>query len=258
MSKRAFLFLAASLSLHSVSSAQTSSDAAAGIDSRVQRKSPGAVAVVASAVIPGSGQVLLGQKRSILYLAVEAAGLTYYVTQNRDGNRQRRLYRTLSRTVARAGLSPDGPDGSWDYYEHMEKYIESGAFDRVAGGVLDPETDETTFNGAMWLLARQTFWRDPAVAPASDTEEYRNALAFYQARAVTPEFLWSWSGAPESFQRYRTAIAASNSAFRNAGQTASVVLANHFLSAIDAYASVKMRLRRNPSGSTTLSASFAF
>ena len=258
MLKAASLFVAAFLSLHSVSGAQATSEASAGIDSRAQRKSPGAVTALASAILPGSGQALLRQKRSVLYLAVEAAGLSYYITQNRDGNRQRRLYRNLSRTVARAGFSPDGPEGTWDYYEHMEKYVESGVFDRVQGGAVDPETDETTFNGAIWLLARQTFWRDPAVPPSTGSEEYRNALAFYQERAVTSEFLWSWSAAPESFQRYRAAIAASNSAFRNAGQTASVVIANHFLSAIDAYASVRMRLRRNPSGTTTLSASFVF
>ena len=258
MRKEVLILAGLALSFQSVAHAQISRDATAGIDAHARKKSPGAVAALASAVIPGSGQLLLRQKRSIVYLAIEAAGLTYYVTQTRDGNRERRLYRNLSRTVARATLSPNGPDGSWDYYEHMEKYVESGAFDRVEGGPLDPETDEETFNGAMWLLARQTFWRDPQVPPSPETEEYRNALAFYQARAVTPEFLWSWSSSPESFQKYRAAIASSNAAFRNAGQTASVVIANHFLSAIDAYASVKMRLRRNPSGITTLSASLAF
>lgn len=257
MLKVAALF-AVLLLLPSAARAQASHDVTAGIDPQAAKKQPGAVVALASAILPGSGQALLRQKRSVFYLAVEAGGLAYYISQNRDGHRQRRLYRNLSRTVARAGLSPDGPDGSWDYYEHMEKYVESGAFDRVAGGGIDPEIDETTFNGAMWLLARQTYWRDPASPPSQASDEYRNALAFYQERAVTPEFLWSWSSSPESFQKYRAAIAASNSAFRHAGQTASVVIANHFLSAVDAYASVKMRVRRNQSGVTTLSASFAF
>ena len=34
--------------------------------------------------------------------------------------------------------------------------IESGVFDAVPGGDLDPEPDEATANGATWLLARQT------------------------------------------------------------------------------------------------------
>lgn len=258
MLKAAWVVAASSLLFHTVAQAQVSRDAAAGIESRAGKKPSAAVAALASAILPGTGQILLRQRRSALYIAAEAAGLGYYISRNRDGNRQRRLYRNLSRDVARAELSPGGPDGSWDYYEHMEKYVASGAFDRIEGGALEPETDETTFNGAMWLLARQTFWRDPKSAPAEESDEYKSAIAFYRVRAATPEFLWSWSSAPESFQKYRSAIAASNSAFRNAGQTASVVIANHFLSAVDAYASVKMRLRRNPSGTTTLSASFAF
>jgi hypothetical protein len=201
---------------------------------------------------------MMRQKRSAIYLALEAAGVAYYLSANRDGNRMRREYRSLSRTVARAQLSPDGPNGTWDYYEHMEKYVSSGAYDAVPGGDVDPENDPETFNGAMWLLARQTYWRDPAVAPSPQSEEYRSALSFYRSRAVTPEFLWSWSSNPTAFQKYRSSIAASNSAFRNAEQTLSLLLANHFLSAIDAYASVRMRVRRNGHGDTTLSASVFF
>ena len=72
-------------------------------------------------------------------------------------------------------------------------------------------------------------------------------------RAIPPELRWSWIGAQDDFKRYRSAIAGSNSAFRNAEQTASLVLANHFLSAVDAYVSVRMRIRRNLDGSQTLS-----
>lgn len=258
MLRAAPLLVGALLLFPSVAEAQASRDVGAGIEPRAGRKPSALVAAVSSAILPGLGQLLLRQKRSALYLAAEAAGLAYYVSQNSDGNRQRGLYRNLARTVARATLSPDGPDGSWDYYEHMEKFVASGVFDRIEGGALDPETDHDTFNGAMWLLARQTFWRDPDSSPPLESEEYRSALAFYKSRAVTPEFLWSWSQSPEAFQKYRAAIDESNSAFRKAGQTASVLIANHFLSAVDAYASVRMRVRRNPSGITTLSASFAF
>jgi hypothetical protein len=198
------------------------------------------------------------QKRSAVYLALEAAGIGFYVSQNRDGNRQRDRYREISRTVARAAFSPDGPQGDWDYYERMEKYIASGAYDAVPGGDLDPETNSESYNGAMWLLARQTYWRDPNIPPAQSSEEYRQAINFYSKRAVPAAQQWSWVGAQEDFKQYRSAIAASNSAFRNAEQTASLVIANHFLSAVDAYVSVRMRIRRNPDGSKTLSASIPF
>jgi hypothetical protein len=246
--------IAFTLAIASTVSAQSSADVSSGV---ARPRSPAAV-TIASAILPGSGQALMHQKRSALYLALEGAGLAYYVSQNREGNRDRREYRSLSRNVARADLSPNGPQGTWDYYERMEKYVASGAYDRVAGGDVDPETDQETFNGAMWLLARQTYWRDPEIAPSSQSEEYRSAISFYLSRAVTPEFLWSWTSDPGAFQKYRSAIAGSNNAFRNAEQTLSLILANHFLSAIDAFASVRMQVRRNGQGITTLSASLPF
>ena len=198
------------------------------------------------------------QKRSAIYLALEAAGIGLYVSQQRDGNRQRDRYREISRTVARASFSPDGPQGDWDYYERMEKYIASGAFDAVPGGDIDPETNSETYNGAMWLLARQTYWRDPNIPPPQSSTEYSEAVSFYSKRAVPSELRWSWIGAQDDFKRYRSAIAGSNAAFRNAEQTASLVIANHFLSAVDAYVSVRLRVRRNFDGSQTLSASIPF
>ncbi|MEO8194895.1 MAG: hypothetical protein ABI681_13675 [Gemmatimonadales bacterium] len=215
----------------------------------------GVVEVAASAIVPGSGQAMMGQRRGFVYLALEAAGIGFYIARTQDGIRKRDLYRDISRDFARAPFSPAGPRGSWDYYERMEKYVESGAFDLTPGGAIDPETDAATFNGSVWLLARQTYWRDPGSAPPPASEEYQAAVRFYQARAVTPEFRWSWTGAPEAFQKYRAAIASSNSAFRSAEQTASLVLANHFLSAVDAYVSVHMRVKRNADGSTWLTAS---
>jgi hypothetical protein len=214
-----------------------------------------AFATLASAVVPGAGQALMRQKRALLYLALEAAGVGVYVSEMRDGARQRNRYREISRSVARAAYAPNGPRGSWDYYERMEKYVESGAFDRVPGGETDPEIDPETFNGSVWLLARQTYWRDPEIAPPSTSEEYRAALGFYESRAVTSEYRWSWAGAAAEFAKYRSAISGSNSAFRNAGQTASLVLANHFLSAVDAYTSVRLRARRGGEGSVALTVS---
>jgi hypothetical protein len=217
-----------------------------------------AVVTIASAILPGAGQAIMKQKRSALYFALEGAGLAYYFSRHNRGVSERSLYREISRDVARAPFSSGGPDGGWDYYERMEKYVESGEFDRVAGGDIDPESNEETFNGAMWLLARQTFWRDPGSPPSAESAEYRAALEFYVSRAVKPEYRWSWSGDPQAFQRFRSAIASSNSAFRDAEQVMSLVLANHFLSAVDAYTSVRLRVRRTPGGSTSMIASHSF
>ena len=248
----AVVFLSASLE------AQTSRAASLGLAAQRAETQSSAVVTLASAILPGAGQAILRQKRSVIYLALEAAGVGYYVSRRRDGDRARDRYRRLSRTVARAAYSPDGPAGSWDYYERMEKYVESGVYEIVPGGNVDPETNVETFNGAIWLLARQTYWRDANAPPAVESAEYRAALEFYMSRAVRPEYRWSWSADPEAFMQYRLAIASSNSAFRHAEQIVSVVLANHFLSAVDAYASVKLRVRRNTDGATALVAGWTF
>jgi hypothetical protein len=65
---------------------------------------------------------------------------------------------------------------------------------------------------------------------------------------------WSWIGSDAGLQRYRHAIAASNSAFKGAEQTLGLVIANHFLSAVDAFVSVKLRARRTSSGRLLLTA----
>lgn len=220
-------------------------------------RSPAAT-TLASAIVPGAGQLLMHQRRAYLYLALEAVGVGFYVSEMRDGARERTRYREISRDVARAQFSPNGPQGTWDYYERMEKYVASGAFDVVPGGDIDPETAADTYNGAMWLLARQTFWRDPASPPASTSAEYRSAIDFYASRAVTSEFRWSWIGAPADLQHYRTAIASSNSAYRNATQTASLILANHFLSAVDAYTSVRARVHAGSDGSRSIGFAISF
>lgn len=216
------------------------------------------VITLASAVLPGSGQLLLGQRRAAAYLALEAIGAGFFFSETAEGRKKRREYRDISRTVARAGFSPDGPRGDWDYYESMQRFVSSGAFDAVAGGEVDPEPDAGTFNGAMWLLARRTYWRDPEVPPPAGSPEHAAAMAFYLNRAVADDMRWSWAGEPEAYSRFRAAIDGSNSAFQSAAQTASLVVANHFLSAVDAYVSVRLRLRRHDDGTLSVAGRIPF
>ena len=217
-----------------------------------EREPSALVATVASAVIPGAGQALLGSRRAIFYGVAEVTGWAVYSVQLHQGDRQRSRYRDLSRNVARAQFVPNGPAGTWDYYERMEKFVASGAYDVIPGGVVDPNPDPSTYNGSMWLLARQTYWRDPTVSPGLASPEYELALSFYERRAVHPDLQWSWAGSPEGFQQYRQSIAASNAAFKRAEQTVGLIIANHILSVVDAYVSV--RLRRDTGGRTTLTA----
>jgi len=199
-------------------------------------------APAASALVPGAGQFVMGQQRSVGYLVAEAYLLLQAVGARRDGNRQREAYRNLAATVARRRFAATPALGDWDYYESMEKFLESGVFDRIPGGSVDPELDEATFNGARWLLARQIYWRNPQQPPPTTSEEYRRALAFYEARAVREPFRWSWRDAQLEQDVYRQTITESNRSYQRAVTMTGIVWVNHLASLVDAY--VSMRIRR--------------
>ena len=202
--------------------------------------------VLASAVIPGSGQALLKQDRFVAYLAIEAYAWARYAADAREGRRARSAYRELAAEVARGQFGGARPVGDFDYYEKMEKFAESGAYDMDVGGDLDPELDSTTANGAIWLLARQTFWTDPTSPPPKSSQEYSNAATFYRDRAIKPEFQWSWENARLEYAEYRRTIRRSNNAYRTSLQDLGLVIANHALSTVDAF--VTVRLRRHVDG----------
>lgn len=198
-------------------------------------------APVLSGVVPGAGQFAMGQQRSVGYLVAEGYLILQQVRARRDANRDRDAYRALAFDVARQPFGGERPRGSWDYYESMEKYLESGAFDRIPGGSIDPETDESTYNGARWLLARETYWLNPAVAPAMGSVEYQRALAFYQSRAVPAAFQWSWRDAQLQRDVYAQTIASANRSVQRAVNYVGLIGANHLVSLIDAYVSVRVR-----------------
>jgi len=201
-------------------------------------------APVASAALPGAGQLALKQDRFVAYLAVEGLAWLQYASNRREGRRQQRAYRDLARTVARAGFGGALPAGDFDYYERMEHFVESGAFDAVPDGAIDPEEDPSTYNGSLWLLARQTYWADPTLPPARDSDAYQNAIAFYTRRAVKPEYRWSWRDAQLEQDVFRQTIERSNDAFRRSVLDLGVVIANHVLSTIDSYITVRLSAHR--------------
>ncbi|MDQ6887237.1 MAG: hypothetical protein M3068_08065 [Gemmatimonadota bacterium] len=201
-------------------------------------------APLVSAAVPGAGQAVLGQSRVLPYVGVEIFAWTEYLSLRRDGRNGRHQYQDLSRTVARSLFSDSLPNGDFEYYESMEHFVESGVFSQSAGGVVMPESDESTFNGTLWLLARRTFWEDPTTAPPPESVPYQRALEFYARRAVRPEYRWSWRNAQLEQDLFRRTIEESNDAFRSATQYLGLIIANHALSAVDAF--VTLRLRRSP------------
>jgi hypothetical protein len=136
----------------------------------------------------------------------------------------------------------------------MKHWVESGAFDVVPGGMVEPETDTTTYNGATWLLARRTYWTDPDTPPPPGSGAFEQALGFYLERAVGPAYRWSWAGAELEQDVFGQTIDRSNDAYRRAIEDLGLVIANHVLSTVDAYVTVRLRARRQPGGTLRLGA----
>jgi hypothetical protein len=195
---------------------------------------------LASAVIPGAGQLMARRDRGALYLVAEAFLLTRILGLNAEGRRERDRYRELAWVVARGQYLPAVQDTVFEYYEQMGKYVESGPFDADPGPGFEPTTDERTYNGQIWALARRTFFPDPDQPPPADSPEYQRALAFYTGRAVGPGFQWSWRNAGLEQDLYRQTIRQSDDAFRAATQHLGLLLANHVLSAVDAFISERL------------------
>jgi hypothetical protein len=198
---------------------------------------------LASLVVPGSGQLLAGQPRGLVYLAAEVWFLARAVALRQDSRRESTFFRTLAYTVARRRYGYDRVDGAWPYYEEMGQYIESGAFNAGSPAAFTPEGDTATYNGHIWQVARRTYFEDPDSTPPLSSPEYVAALRFYQGRAVGDVFRWSWRDARLEQDVYRASIRASDEAYRSATNFLGAVLLNHLVSAVDAF--IATRLGRN-------------
>lgn len=185
----------------------------------------------------------LGQSRFIAYLAVEAWAAVGYLNGEAAARHERARYLTLAREVARAFVLGNEKVGNWNYYESMEKHVESGVFDRTPGtGSFSPETDTATYNGAVWLRARQlSRWPDPNVEPPHTSAEYSAALAYYAQHAVADAYRWTWRNAQLEWDAYKQSIRRRNDASREAANYLSILAANHVLSAVDAFVTIRLR-----------------
>ena len=191
-----------------------------------------------SLVLPGAGQYAQGRKRWMAYLAAEATGWFFWSRARSRAHDFEDRFRDLAWETARTW---DGPrvEGDWDYYERMERFARSGAFDRDPDtpGV-QPEEDPTTFNGDAWRLARQIHLGGGSVPEPGDAG-YEAALDYYRERAVGPEFEWDWSGQESARMQYSELIGESDDAFADASLLLGAVVFNHVLSGLDAFLSAR-------------------
>ena len=207
-----------------------------------QQQPPAGVLVrpLASLIIPGMGQLMAHQDRGAVYIAAEVYLLSRYLQLDHEAIVEARRFQSLAFDVARQSFVPLRRDTIFEYYEQMERFAESGRYDADTGPAFIPESDPATYNGSVWLLARRTFWADPNIPPDPTSLQYWKALQFYQARAVGPNFLWSWRNHSLEHEVFKDYISRSDNAFRRAQNQVGLLLANHVLSAVDALISARM------------------
>lgn len=195
------------------------------------------LATASSAVAPGLGQLLMGQRRWTIYAGIELAGWILHLDRARKGGRWRDGYRDLAWATAR-GMPQPRDDGDWEYYEALSSWPRSGAFDGDARQTgIQPETDPDSYNGAVWGLARDLYLPEGA---GPEHPAWGRALEYYGSRAIGPAFLWDWRGREESLQRYRDLIDRSDQALRTATVALGGVVANHLFAAVDAFVSSRL------------------
>lgn len=199
-------------------------------------------APLASAVVPGSGQFLLGNDRFIAYASVELLAWWKYFKDSHDQAIQEAAFKDIARRVARSHFSTTLPDGPWSYYEAMRDFLESGRYSLSDASVI-PENDTTTFNGQKWLLELRTH------------PDSASALAQYERDAIKPDFQWSWRNAQLQFDLYSRATNLRNEAYLAGVHDLTIIGLNHLLSMVDAFATVRLRLRNEADGRTSVGAS---
>jgi hypothetical protein len=203
-------------------------------------------APIASAIIPGAGQVMLGNDRFIGYVAIEVLSWWKYAKDVGERRDQEAEFKSLARRQARAPFSTQPaellPDADWSYYEKMRDFSESGAFSLTTVGPIVPETLTTTFNGARWKLAQSTFTTREA------------ALEAYMREAIRPEFSWSWKGAQFQYDIFKRTTNKRNDAYHAGVTDLMVIGANHVLSMVDAFSTIRLRAGSEANGNTIIGA----
>ena len=198
---------------------------------------------IASAIVPGAGQAMLGNHRAIVYAAVEALGWVQYLEDRRDQSSREQAFKDIAARVARAHFSSKPPDAPWAYYEQMRDFLESGVYSKSTTGVV-PETDLSTYNGFEWDVLKRAH---------PDSLE---ALALYEQVAIKPEFRWSWRNAGIQWDSFKLATGLRNDAFRRGQHMLSIILANHVLSMIDAFTTFRLRAQPTSDGGAALGVNF--
>lgn len=196
-----------------------------------------------SAVIPGGGQLALGNGRFVAYAVAEAIGWWNYRKNRNELAQETEAFKQLANGVARAAYTSKPADREWAYYEQMRDRKESGAYSMTDTGPLVPETDITTYNGYKWQLALRNHGT------------FAEALADYERVAIKPDFQWSWRNHTLEYDIFIRTTQLRNDANQRASNYLLAIAANHLLSMIDAFATIRLQVQPGTNGGTSIGAS---
>lgn len=199
-----------------------------------------------SAVIPGGGQLALGDGRFVVYAVIEAIGWWNYQKNRSELAQETSAFKAIANGVGRSPFTAHPQDREWAYYEQMRDYKESGAYSMTETGPVVPEKDTLKFNGYKWQLAL----RNHATVAA--------ALAEYELVAIKPDFQWSFKDHQLEYDIFKRTTALRNDASQRASNYLLAIAANHVLSMIDAFATIRLRVQSGTNGSNSIGASIGF
>lgn len=193
-------------------------------------------AVLYSTLLPGLGQRLLGQGRWAAFAAMEIWSVLQYLDEYREGRELEDRYRDLAWQVARRISSGPRVEGGFEYYEALTEFRSSGAYDADPGrSGIQPEQDPDTYNGYIWVLARDIYLPETDSGSVDESSpRYQAAVDYYLSRAYAPSLAWNWGENDLQQAEYAQLIRESDENFRRATTMIGVILANHLLSAVDA------------------------
>ena len=188
-----------------------------------------------SLLVPGLGQFALGNRRGWAYAGLEVLGWLWYLDRRVKGTGLRGEYRDYAWQKARLQSGPR-VDGDFDYYEVLSQWERSGHFDLDLGREgTQPELNPSYYNGMIWTRALGIFSVGQSSGPGDP--EYESAIRYYEQYAYGTGFLWNWTGTPGGRSTYADIIRKSDDRFRQARNAVGFVIANHLVSAADAFVS---------------------
>lgn len=164
---------------------------------------PKIACVGASALLPGSGELLLGRpNRSAVLLTSDLLALTSYIATGRHRDDLTRSFKQYALTYAGVAINNDD-----QYYQHIQQYLSSGEF-----------------NQFQELMARNYY-----LIYNYDPEGFDTYLA---ANTYGEDEAWSWQS-DKHFRKYRALRSKTQKAKMYQNLSLGIMLLNRAISVID-------------------------